>query len=233
MAVAPQVSQRQEALKHPKSLPYNVLAGMLPDIQEQLQQERRAFCQEKKEFEHLQLRLAQLDKKLEVAQRQQEQHRQHAVQSAYAAARTSRLSRVAQCRRREYEEAIMRTANEIRQIRRSSRDGAFFRKSSSAISPGTDVSSSYSSAQPHMSVVAEAAVRTISAPELSRAAAAAREVNEEQQQSALVHALEIRVAQVERENRILQSHIDVLNRGDASSVKLYHDLESHYPLLCT
>ncbi|TPP40271.1 hypothetical protein CGC21_27125 [Leishmania donovani] len=192
MTVRPQVAQRQETVKQLEGLPHDVLRGMLRDVQAQLQEERRAFSQERKEFEHVQLRLAKLKRDLESAQRQREQQRRHASKDAEAAARTSRLLRAARRRGQEYEEAIARALDDIHQLRRGSRDRAASPTSMPVISVGMDALSINSSRPRHADVP----------PELAH-----------------------RVARVERENRMLRSSIDILSRGDASSVKLYYELD--------
>lgn len=226
MTVRPRVAQRQEALWQLEGLPHDVLRCMLRDVQAQLQEERRAFAQERKELEHVQLRLAKLKRDLEIEQRQREQQRQHASKDAEAAARTSRLLRAARRRGQEYEEVIARTLDEIHQLRCGNRDGAASPTSVPVISAGVDVLSMNSPGPHRADVSTEARVPPTSARESSRAAAAARASNEEQRRSVLLHKLAHCVARVERENRMLRSNIDVLSRGDASSVKLYHELES-------
>ncbi|CAC9541210.1 hypothetical protein conserved [Leishmania donovani] len=229
MTVRPQVAQRQETVKQLEGLPHDVLRGMLRDVQAQLQEERRAFSQERKEFEHVQLRLAKLKRDLESAQRQREQQRRHASKDAEAAARTSRLLRAARRRGQEYEEAIARALDDIHQLRRGSRDRAASPTSMPVISVGMDALSINSSRPRHADVPPEVSVPPTPARESSRAAAAARAANEEQRRSVLLHELAHRVARVERENRMLRSSIDILSRGDASSVKLYYELESLHP----
>ncbi|CAG9582263.1 conserved hypothetical protein [Leishmania major strain Friedlin] len=229
MTVKPQVAQWQETVKQLAGLPHDVLRGMLRDVQAQLQEERRAFSQERKEFEHVQLRLAKLTRDLESAQRQREQQRRHASKDAEAAARTSRLLRAARRRGQRYEEAIARTLDDIHQLRHGNRDTAASPTSVPAISVGMDVLSIDSPGRRHVDVHTEVSVPPTPARESSRAAAAVRAANEEQRRSVLLHELAHRVARVERENRMLRSSIDVLSRGDASSVKLYCKLESLHP----
>ncbi|KAI5686616.1 hypothetical protein MNV84_03257 [Leishmania braziliensis] len=226
MAVTPHVAQRQEALRQLERLPHDVLSGMLCDVKAQLQQERRALSDGQKELEHVQLQLAKLNKDLKTVQRQREQEHQQASKCADAVARTSRLLRAARRRGPKYEEAIARTLDEIHQIRRGHVAVAAPPTSPSAISVDMDVSSINASAQHHADVSVGVAVPPTLARESNRAAAAARAANEGQRLSVFLHALEKRVARVERENRMLLRSIDILNRGDASSARLYHELES-------
>ncbi|KAG5468432.1 hypothetical protein LSCM1_02412 [Leishmania martiniquensis] len=225
MTLAPQVAQRQEALKQLERLPYDVLSRMLRDLQAELEQERHAFFEEQKELERVQRRLAKLTRDLETAQRQREKEFQQASRGADAAARTSRLLRAARRRGQEYEEAIARTLSEIQQLRQYSCEGTSSPTSVSVDSANMDVSSLHSSAQPPANGSVGERGPPTSARKSSRAAAAARAANEEQQHSVLLHALRRRVSDVERENRMLRSNIDILNCGNASSVTLYHELE--------
>ncbi|KAG5491811.1 hypothetical protein JIQ42_01719 [Leishmania sp. Namibia] len=225
MTVTPQVAQRQDALKQLEGLPHDVLGRMLCDVQAQLEKERRALSHEQEEFERVQLRLAKLTIDLEIVQRQREKELQQVSKDADAAARTSRLLRAARRRGEEYEQAIARTSREIQHLRRGSCDVSPSYTSLSAISAGMDLPSVHSSVLSHANGSVEETVPRTPARRSIQAAAAARAANEEQQYSVLLHALRQRVSNVERKNCMLRSSIDILNCGDASSLKLYHELE--------
>ncbi|GET92452.1 hypothetical protein, conserved [Leishmania tarentolae] len=229
MMVRPQLAKRQDTLRQLEELPHDVLRSMLCDMHAQLQEERHVFCQEKKEFEHVQLQLAKLKRDLERAQRQRELESQQESKDAEAAARTSRLLRAAIRRGQEYEKAIARTLDDISQLRYGTRDRDSSSTSLPTPSVAVDLFSFNSPAERCLDVPTEVRARSTPEQKFSRVAAAARTANEEQRRSVLLNDLARRVERVERENRMLQSSIDILSRGDASSLKLYNELESHHP----
>ncbi|KAK7195894.1 hypothetical protein NESM_000522100 [Novymonas esmeraldas] len=229
MSAAPQAALRREAVRQLEALPSDVLSGMVEDAQAQLQAERSALSREQAELHQVERRLAKAEKTLSDVEKRRVQHRRQVSSAADAAARTAQLLRIAKRRGHEYTEAIARVAAEVRQLRSGACDDTASPASLSIISATEEnAPSANSSILPHDTTCPTADVIDPPTPSqgVSPAVAASRAANERQQRSVFVHALEHRVARVERENRVLRSSIDVLNRGDASSAKLFHELEA-------
>lgn len=245
--------QRCLSTKELEALPSDVLSAMLREVQTELQTGRRAAAAERREYEQLQLRVRNLEKELAVSTAAEAQRRQRDARAADAAERTARLIRAARRRGQEYEAAIAQTLEEIEQLRNANSNsnsisggggcGTTSPTSLSLIAPEKEEvpSINSSSLQPDVDVasasvspshIGSTSLRSdvLESPphEATRVAAAVRAASAEQQRSVLQHALAHRVARVERENAMLRKCLVVLQRGDASSAKLYHELE-HAP----
>jgi hypothetical protein len=221
---------KAEAVRRLRQLPLPVLNAIVAQVQDELQQERIGLVHDQEEWFGAAKRLAESEKQLAMAQKAVAAREERERKEVESLARTERLLNAAERRRAVLEAAIKAIQKEVAQIATPPLPSADV-----DLTAAEDVQHINTAAvirnpvtpniivDRNLDVCGHTVQLTPSVP-INRAAAAAEKANLKRQCAAAQHAKEQQVLRLERENRLMQRHIEVLRRGDASSASLYRNL---------